>query len=122
MHRDGPALLREAGHVDDAGALAFEMRRHAEDRADRHHAGAANAGDDHGIRPLDSGEHRLRETGEDGLVGRRLVRRFLTLAAMHRNEARAETLQAGEILVARVLVDGALAAELGLDRLDRDAV
>ena len=29
---DRAALLREAGHVDDADALAFEMRRHAEDR------------------------------------------------------------------------------------------
>ena len=28
---DRAALLREAGHVDDADALAFEMRGHAED-------------------------------------------------------------------------------------------
>ena len=30
MAVDRAALLREAGHVDDADALAFEMRRHAE--------------------------------------------------------------------------------------------
>src|SRR5260221_2997544 len=41
---------------------------------------------------------------------------------MHGHEARAETAHAGEILVARRLVDRALAAELGLDRHDRDAV
>src|SRR5215472_10975233 len=41
---------------------------------------------------------------------------------MHRDEARAEALEAGEILVAVRLVDGALAPELGLDRLHRDAV
>ena len=44
VHR--AALLREAGHVDDADALAFEMRRHAEDAADGDDAGAADAGDD----------------------------------------------------------------------------
>src|SRR5258708_40014980 len=41
---------------------------------------------------------------------------------MHGDEARAEALDAGIVLVAVGLVDGALAAELGLDRLDRDAV
>src|ERR1043165_1366037 len=41
---------------------------------------------------------------------------------MDGNEARAETLDAGEILVAVRLVDPALAAEFGLQRLHRDAV
>src|SRR3546814_15564454 len=36
--------------------------------------------------------------------------------------ARAEAVQAGEVLVAGRLVDNPLAAQLGLDRLDRDAV
>ena len=44
LHR--AALLREAGHVEHADALAFEMRRHADQRADGDHAGAADAGDD----------------------------------------------------------------------------
>ena len=43
---DRAALLGEAGHVDHADALAFEMRRHAEDAADGDDAGAADAGDD----------------------------------------------------------------------------
>jgi hypothetical protein len=37
--------------------------------------------------------------------------------AVHRDEARAEALHAGEVLVAGRLVDGALASELGLERL-----
>src|SRR5438552_18618809 len=41
---------------------------------------------------------------------------------MHRHERGTETLQAGEILVAIALVDLALAAELGLERLHRHAV
>ncbi len=41
---------------------------------------------------------------------------------MHRHEGRAEAVDAGKILVAARLVDAPLAAELGLDRLDRDAV
>src|SRR5512134_3773768 len=47
---------------------------------------------------------------------------LLQLAALHRDEARAEPLHAGKILVARGLVDGALPAVLGLQRLDRQAV
>ncbi|OPZ02648.1 MAG: hypothetical protein BWZ09_02526 [Alphaproteobacteria bacterium ADurb.BinA305] len=44
------------------------------------------------------------------------------LPALHRDEARAEALHAGQVLVAAVLVDGALAAELGLERLNAHAV
>ena len=43
------ALLREARHVEHGGALAFEMRRHADQRADRHDAGAADPGDENAI-------------------------------------------------------------------------
>src|SRR5262245_4564835 len=43
-------------------------------------------------------------------------------SAFDGDEARAEALQAGVILVARRLVDHALATELGLERLDREAV
>src|SRR6266576_863878 len=41
---------------------------------------------------------------------------------MHRHEARAEAVDAGEVLVAVALVDLALAAELGLERLHRHAI
>src|SRR6185437_15587519 len=43
-------------------------------------------------------------------------------AALDRDKARTEAVEAGEILVAARLVYGPLAAELGLDRDHRDAV
>ena len=46
---DRAALLREARHVDGAEALAFEVRRLAEHGRERHHAGAADARDQHGV-------------------------------------------------------------------------
>ena len=58
---DGAALLGKAGHIDHAAALALEMRRHAEDGADRHDAGAADAGDDDVVGALDGGKRRLGE-------------------------------------------------------------
>src|SRR5205814_9826246 len=44
------------------------------------------------------------------------------LAAVDGDEARAETLDTGKVLVAVGLVDAALAAEFGFQRLHRDAV
>ena len=38
-------LLRQAGEVEDGAALAFEVRGHADQRADGDDAGAADAGD-----------------------------------------------------------------------------
>ncbi len=49
MAVDGAALLREAGHIDRAAALAFEMRRHAENGADRDDARAADAGNQNAV-------------------------------------------------------------------------
>ena len=72
---DRAALLREARHVDDADALAFEMRRHAEDGADGDDAGAADAGDDDAV-----GLRRSRAASGSGSAGsaagdrRRLLR------------------------------------------------
>ena len=45
-------LLRQPGDVEHGAALAFEMRRHAEERADRDDAGAADAGDEDAVGPL----------------------------------------------------------------------
>ncbi len=52
----------------------------------------------------------------------RLRLRLAQRPAGHGDEARAVAFDAREVLVAARLVDAALAAELGLDRLDRDAV
>ncbi len=116
-------LLREAGEVEDGAALAFEMRRHAEEGADGDDAGAADAGDEDAIGLGERGGGGQGKRGEGiGVDGSDLARRLARAAAMDGDEARAEALEAGEILVAIGLVDGALAAELGLERLDRDAV
>ena len=127
LHR--AALLREAGHVEHADALAFEMRRHAEQRADRDHAGAADAGDDDVV-----GEAERPAASGSGSAGMPMLPgnwrpaptspfgRDRRARPVHRDEGRAEALEAGEILVAARLVDGALAAPFGLQRLHRDAV
>ena len=117
---DRAALLREAGHVDDADALAFEMRRHAEHRADGDDAGAADAGDDDAVGLADRRQHRIRGSGKSAAAA--TASRFFRLCAVHGHEGRAEALHAGKVLVAARLIDGALAAPFGLQRLHRDAI
>src|SRR5215470_10500872 len=58
----------------------------------------------------------MREVDRFGLL------RLPETSALHRHEARTEAIDAGVILVARRLVDGALAAELGFNRCHRHAV
>src|SRR5580704_6111589 len=97
------------------------MRRHADERAQRDHAGAADAGDEDAVRPLERRRFRLRQIGKQAVVRgepAELARR----GAAHGDKARAEALEAGKILVAARLIDAALAAELGLDRQHGDAV
>ncbi len=120
------ALLREACHVEHRDALALEMRGHAEDAADRHHAGAADAGHDDAVGPF---QRRQRRQGQGVQIDRvRLSTRrsggrgLAHLRTLGRHEARTEAVQAREVLVARRLVDLALGAELGFQRFDRQAV
>src|SRR5262249_46588870 len=115
---DRASLLRDAGHVDYSYALALEMGRHAEDAADRDDAGAADPGDDDVVGFFD--DRRLRQrrkrvrTGDTGAT--------LELGAVHGHEGRPEALHAGKVLVAIRLIDGALAAPFGLERLHRHAI
>ena len=53
MAEDRAALLREAGHVEHRAALALDMRGHADERADGHDAGAADAGDQDAVGLVD---------------------------------------------------------------------
>ena len=109
------ALLRQAGHVQGAESLVLQVRRHTDDRADGHHAGTAHAGDHDAVGLVERRHVRFghcREQHLDVLSGRRTLA-FANATAMHRDEAGAEALHAGEILVAGRLVDHALAAELG---------
>ena len=55
---DRAALLRETGHVDHTGALAFQMRGHAHDATNGDDAGAADAGDDDAVGMI--GERQAR--------------------------------------------------------------
>ena len=114
------ALLREPGHVEHADAAAFEMRGHAEDAADGDDAGAADAGDDDVVGLLDRRQFRIGQRRQIVIGGDAPA--LFQLGAVHRDEGRAETLDAGKILVAARLVDGALAAPFGLERLHRHAV
>ena len=58
-------FLRQAGHVEDHAGLAFDMRGHAEQRADRQHAGAADAADRDVVGPLQRGlRGRLRQIAD----------------------------------------------------------
>ena len=121
MAQHGAALLRQPGHVEDGDALAFEMRRHANERADCHDAGAADPGHQHAVRLGKRRQFRLGQRRQPvfaELAGFALAQR----PALDRHKARAEAFEAGVILVAARLIDRTLAAELGLDRHDRQAV
>ncbi len=120
MGGDRAALLGQAGLVEHAGTLAFQVPGHAQQRADGHHAGAADAGDQDVPRLLErAAEGRRGQVVEQAaaLAARALAQR----AAVHGDEAGAETGGAGIILVAVGLVDIALAPELGFLRQHRHA-
>ena len=91
----------------------------------RHHAGAADARHQHGVGRVERGQLRLgqaRQHAGDAAVAAPTCCWPSHLGAVHRDEARAEAVEAGEILVAGRLVDGALGAELGLERRHGHAV
>ena len=59
MRHHRPAFLRQAGHVQHHHALAFEVRGHAQQGANRHHARAAHAGDEHVPSVIQGRQRRL---------------------------------------------------------------
>src|SRR6185312_1618987 len=120
MAVDRAAFLREAGHIENARALALQMRGHAKNAANGDNAGAADAGDDDVVGLLDLRQCRLRQRLQRVIASDAVA--LLQLAAVNRHERRAEALQTREVLVTGRLVDGALAAELRLQRLHRYAV
>ncbi len=106
----GAVLLRQAGLVEDRAALALEMGGHAEQGADGHHAGAADAGDDDAVGRVQGGRRRIGQSRQRGVEGGAVSP---GLGPVDGDEAGAEPVHARIVLVARRLVDGALAAELG---------
>ena len=111
--------MRKARHVQNGHALAFEEGCHAEHLADGQHAGAANASRQNVVRLVERGNRRFRNVAELNCTN---LRRLFERTAFNRDEARAEAVHAGEILVAIALINGALAAELSLQRHDRNTV
>ena len=122
MRHHRAEFLSEAAHVEHGGALAFEVRRHRQDLADGDHAHSADSRDEDPEGVIESVLPRLRQERKFRFPFRRGGLALLQIAAFDRDEARAESLQAGVVLVAGGLVDGALATELGLERLDRKAI
>ena len=59
MAHHGAALLGEAGHLEHGRALALEMRRHAEQLADGHDAGAADPANDDAVALVQRRQLRL---------------------------------------------------------------
>jgi len=112
--------LGKACHIDDACPLPLEMSRHAEDTTDRHDAGSADTGNDDVVGAVNSRQIGLGQRRTCTVL--RHAFPLLQRGAVHRHERWAKAFDAGEILVARGLVDGALAAEFGFKRLDRNAV
>src|SRR6218665_2639007 len=118
---------RAAGVLRDP-AFAAEARRQAQQRADGDHAGAAHAADHDAPGAFGRWQHGLgqrrecRPVARAALAGLLFLLRLPELAALHRDEARAKTVDATEVFVATALVDAALAAEGRLHRLDRQAV
>ena len=53
-------LLRKPADVEHGAAFAFEMRRHAKERAQRDDAGAADAGDEDAVGPIERRRFWLR--------------------------------------------------------------
>ena len=114
-------FLRKPGKVEHRNALAFKMRRHAQQRANGDDAGAADAGDEYVVGRRQLGNDRIGQPGQQ-LAARRSRGLAFRFAAIDCHKARAEALEATEILVAIGLVDLPLASEIGLQRLDRNAV
>ncbi len=66
MRHHRAVLLRHAHQVEHGAALAFEMRGHAEDRADGDDARAADAGDQHAVGAVERTRRRgRRQLGRD---------------------------------------------------------
>src|SRR5207245_1864882 len=97
------ALLGEAGHVEHRAPFPFEMRRHAEQRPDRHNPGPANAGDQDAVGLMERVIPRVQQRCEPTLAAIASSALF-ELAAMHGYKARAEPFDAGKILVAARLI------------------
>ena len=114
----GPCRLKSS----TVHALAFDMGRHAHDRADGDHAGAADAGDQHAVRRSSAAAGQGRRQAAAAVrpcatpdLSSALP--FLTPPPSTVTKLGQKPLRQEKSLLQELLVDRALAAELGLDRL-----
>ena len=121
MAGDGAVFLGEARLVEDRGTLALQSRRRAQQRAEGHDPGAAHTGQQDAVGLGARGAARLGQRGDRPVGGGAGLPRP-PAPALDQDEARAEALEAGKILVAGGLVDRPLAPEFGLQRHHREAV
>src|SRR5208337_2308052 len=116
---DAAAFLGEPDLIHDAHLPVLKMARHATDSGKRGDAQPADAGHEDVVAVWAHGWQRgVRQLAL--LVRDR--RPTLRLAAVDRDEARAKSLNAGEILVASRLIDLALSPEFRLKRLYGETV
>ena len=101
-------LLGHAGHVEHTDCLAFKVRGHPEERADRNDTAAANPRDEDIEGSVQGRFLRVKEIRLEGRRQRGSRRRRLQL---HSDEAWAETFDTGQIPIAGVLVYCALASQ-----------
>ena len=115
-------FLGEAHIIEHRRALALQMCRHRHHRRRGDNAGAANPGDHQIIRLGERRQHRLRQPHATRDDRRRIGDLRPPLGPFHGNEAGAEAVEAGEILVAIRLINLPLAPELRLLRHHAEAV
>ena len=97
------------------------MGGHSEERTNRDDPGSTHAGNENAVGFVESGMCRLGQRRQFVLAE---IARFAWLqsTAIHGDEARTETFDAGIVLVAARLIDFAFSAELGFDGNHRQAV
>ena len=119
---DRAIALGEAGQVKHGHTQPVDMRRHAEDRPDRHHAVTADPGHHGaiGTRDFRKRGHGQIDTARDHIE---LARRSLARGAtFDGDKARAQPFDAAEILIADRLVDPPFTPERCFFRFDGDTV
>src|SRR5438874_3039442 len=104
MTVDGAPLLGESGHIEDRAALSFEVGGHPDERTNRDDAGSTDASDENAVGFI---EIRVSRLGQRRQLVLAEIARFAQLqrTAMHGHKTRAETFDAGIILVAARLID-----------------
>ena len=127
MAPGGAAFLRQATCVLGDDAFAFDVRRHAQQLADRDDARTAHARDHQApytvMRLLQIEYRRHRQTGSRTAArGLRQTFLFTQCATLHSDKAGAKTFDARNVFITRALVDAPFAAQLGFQWLHTHAI